>query len=105
MLKLSINNAFNNNFGNFNVKKNLKDQYEKYLKKNTHTKTPSIDISKEPVMEKKQKEVTTKQKKPNQFTNNFFNTSMSFDQNADTKNTTFENITSPLIKGEIKKKL
>jgi hypothetical protein len=109
MLKLNIDrpgtgsSANSNNYGNyanFNIRKNLKDQYEKFIKKNS--KTPSIDTSKEPVMDKKEKD---KLKKPAQFTNNFFNTSMSFDQNADSKNTTFESITSPLIKGEIKKKL
>jgi len=101
MLKLSIEKEKSGgttnygNYANFSIKKSLKEQYEKFMKKNT--KTPSIDITKEPVIEKKEKEPQKNKK--------FFDTSMSFDQNADVKNTTFENITDKLIKGDIKKKL
>ena len=87
------------NYANFSIKKSLKEQYEKFIKKNT--KTPNIDMSKEPVIEKKEKEANANNPK----TKKFFDTSMSFDQNADLKNTTFETITGPLIKGDIKKKL
>ena len=69
----------------------VKDQYDMYIKK---ISKPVIDIKKEILT------MNTQIKKAN-----FFNTSMSFDQNVDVKNTTYENITNNVIKGEIKKKL
>ena len=69
----------------------VKDQYDMYYKK---ISKPVIDIKKEILT------MNTQIKKAN-----FFNTSMSFDQNVDVKNTTYENITNNIIKGEIKKKL
>jgi len=105
MLKLNITNEKSGttygNYANFNIKKKLKEQYEKFIKKNT--KTPSIDISKEPVIEKKEKE---KEQEKEKIYKQFINTSMSFDQNADPKNLTFENVPgSSINKTEIKKKL
>jgi len=72
----------------------VKDQYDIYSKK----VSKPTDIK---------KDILTLNSNNNnaQIKKNYFNTSMSFDHNVDIKNTTYENLTNNIIKGDIKKKL
>lgn len=72
-----------NNYMNSSIKNNLKEQYERYIKKPV-TYINSINA---PVNPNKQQN----------FKKNFFNTSASYEQNSEIKNKTFDNTLTTIV--------